>query len=75
MATDTCVGCLDSLECWVCLGRGSVEWRPGAPTPCVRCSGTGTCFVCQSIPAPIVLDLPRRAWVRRSGARDRQAAC
>jgi hypothetical protein len=79
VGSDTCAGCLGGQKCWVCLGPGVVELRPGEVAPCVRCAGTGKCFVCQVIPTPIPLQRPRRPWLRlvpsqRSGTADAEAA-
>ena len=60
----SCPGCLGSDRCWVCLGNGTVETRPGDPKPCTRCAGSGRCFVCQQIPQPIPMAKPRRGWQR-----------
>jgi len=79
VASDRCPGCLGSERCWVCLGPGVVELRPGEVAPCVRCAGTGKCFVCQQIPQPIPIARQRGSWRRfvpaqRSVTPDAEAA-
>jgi hypothetical protein len=63
----------------VCLGPGVVELRPGEVGPCVRCAGSGRCFVCQVIPQPIPIARQRRGWHRlvpsqRSASAETEAA-
>jgi hypothetical protein len=47
-----CDGCLGDLECWVCLGSGSVEAPDGSRRPCHSCDGSGYCSYCEARPDP-----------------------
>ena len=49
-----CDGCLGDLECWVCLGSGSLEAADGSRQPCHSCDGSGFCRYCQARPDPRV---------------------
>ncbi len=40
-----CPGCLDTAECWVCLGSGAQDTRSGIGL-CASCEGTRTCRYC-----------------------------
>jgi hypothetical protein len=42
-----CLACLDSRECWVCLGTGKVEVSPSRWDACSACDGTGVCPKCR----------------------------
>ena len=60
MSPSPCVGCLGSMECWVCSGSG-----------CHKCRHTGTCHVCSAVLVlPVVPEqraAPVVACVRGSG--------
>jgi len=52
ISPSACVGCLDTGQCWVCLGEGTtaIERRaqgfPDDHVPCPSCNGSGDCAYC-----------------------------
>jgi hypothetical protein len=51
LSGDQCVGCLDSRQCWICLGQGRLELANGSYERCTRCAGSGDCAFCVA-PSP-----------------------
>ena len=49
-STIPCTACLDSRECWVCLGAGTIETPQGGRATCAACDRTGECRTCAPIP-------------------------
>ncbi len=56
----SCTACLDSKECWPCLGKGL---NPGlyGRTTCTCCHGLGICPHC----LPVAIPQPRSPERRR----------
>jgi hypothetical protein len=46
MSPTACSACLDSRQCWVCLGIGTTEDRRGHRLACDACERTGECRRC-----------------------------
>jgi len=63
-----CTACLGTRKCWVCLGHGKTEIRPGSYEQCPRCDGSGACPECldlaRSIKAEVVVDPGRKRRAR-----------
>jgi hypothetical protein len=45
-----CKACLDSRQCWVCLGVGTTETHKGQRVTCTACDRSGVCRRCAPIP-------------------------
>ena len=43
--TRPCPGCLDSGECWICLGTGALDTEKGIGV-CGSCGGSRHCAYC-----------------------------
>lgn len=50
MNPSACAACLDSRQCWVCLGVGTTETPRGGRVACTACDRTGVCSRCSAIP-------------------------
>src|SRR4051794_41466289 len=69
-----CVACLDTRECWVCLGEGQLRTGPSIldREPCEACRATGVCPHCaraaeldaEQSSGPTAVSLSRRTWTR-----------